>query len=177
MLVLEESKTQTREAIIIRWYEEVFPKVAAYIHRRGGDLEVAKEIFQEALVRYYEKLRSGEFQPVVSDGAYLMGMAKKLWLKHQAQSTNRESLEQVEITEENTAKPLTQKLLLHLKQSGERCMNLLQSFYYEKLSMNQVAERFGYTSERSATVQKYKCLEKVREEVKQKSLRYEDFLD
>jgi len=54
---------------------------------------------------------------------------------------------------------------------------LLRAFYYDKLSMSKIANRFGFSSERSATVQKYKCLEKVRDLVKEKSLSYEDFLE
>jgi hypothetical protein len=43
--------------------------------------------------------------------------------------------------------------------------------------MVKVAQLFGFSGERSATVQKYKCIEKVRETVKQKALTYEDFLE
>ncbi|MEP1096076.1 MAG: sigma-70 family RNA polymerase sigma factor [Cyclobacteriaceae bacterium] len=177
MLALEELSTCTRETAITKWYEEVFPLAAAYIQRRGGNLEEAKELFQEAIVLYYEKLMSGDVRHEVEDGAYLMGIVKKRWLKHRKQFGGNESLEHIDVTEERVQEPLTQKLLHYLKQSGERCMDLLQSFYYEKLTMKQMADRYGYTSERSATVQKYKCLEKVRDEIKQKSLSYEDFLD
>lgn len=177
MLVLDTLKAHTRETTIIRWYEEVFPLVAGYIQRKGGDIEDAKEVFQESIVLYYEKLRGGNFEPKAGDGAYLMGIAKKRWLKHCEKSSGKESLDFVELTEENIPKPLTQKLLRYLEKAGEKCMNLLQLFYYEKLTMKQVADRFGYTSERSATVQKYKCLAKVRDEVKRKSLSYDDFLD
>lgn len=177
MLVLEELKPVTRASTIFQWYEEVFPLAARHVQRKGGDLEAARDIFQEAVVIYYEKLLNENFETEVSDGAYLMGIVKKLWLKHCEKSLCTERLEYHEVSVEEIKKPLTQKLLLHLKQSGERCLDLLQSFYYEKLTMKQLANRFGYRSERSATVQKYKCLEKVRHEVKQKSLNYEDFLD
>jgi predicted DNA-binding protein YlxM (UPF0122 family) len=56
-------------------------------------------------------------------------------------------------------------------------MELLRAFYYDKLSMRKIAGQFDFNSERSATVQKYKCLEKVRDIVKEKSLTYEDFLE
>ncbi|WP_422360922.1 sigma-70 family RNA polymerase sigma factor [Reichenbachiella sp.] len=177
MLVLEKLTTRTREDTISQWYEKVFPKIAAYIKQRGGNLEVAKEVFQTAIVLYYEKLCGTNFQPLVSDGAYLMGISKKLWLKYQKKNALVESLDEIEITAEKDKTLSTRKLLLHLKQSGEKCMELLQSFYYEKLSMKQVADRYGYASERSATVKKYKCLEKVREGVKLKSLNYEDFFE
>lgn len=177
MVLLEERSIHTREETIMKWYEEVFPMAAMYIQRRDGNLDDAKEVFQDAIVLYYEKLRRGDFQAELGDEAYLMGIVKNRWLKYRDQLRFNESLDHIEVTEENIGKPLTQKLLHYLKQSGERCLDLLQSFYYEKLSMKQMSERYGYTSERSATVQKYKCLEKVREEIKQKSLSYEDFLD
>jgi len=55
-------------------------------------------------------------------------------------------------------------------------MDLLRSFYYDELPLNDIAETYGFSGIRSATVQKYKCLEKVRETVKEKALTYEDFL-
>lgn len=177
MLALEEVNTDTRTTIIIEWYETVFPAAAAYIRKRGGDFEEAKEIFQEAIVLYYEKISGGDFILEGNDQSYLMGMVKKLWLKRRERSHRYESLEHVDLTEEKEKRPMVKKLLHHLERAGERCMNLLQAFYYEKLSMQQISERFGYASERSATVQKFKCLEKVRDDVKQKSLSYEDFLD
>ncbi len=56
-------------------------------------------------------------------------------------------------------------------------MELLKSFYYDQLPLADAATLFGFSGVRSATVQKYKCLEKVRESIKEKSLIYEDFLD
>jgi hypothetical protein len=56
-------------------------------------------------------------------------------------------------------------------------MQLLSAFYYEKLDMETLAEQFGFSGPRSATVQKFKCLEKVKETVKEKSLRYEDIIE
>ncbi len=177
MLVIEELKADTREAVIIKCYEEVFPLAASHIQRMGGSLEEAKEVFQVAIVFYYEKLVHGDFQPEVGDVAYLMGIVKKQWLKYREKSKVHQNLENIEIIDVSDEKPLTKKLLHYLKLSGKRCMDLLQSFYYEKLTMRQMADQYGYTSERSATVQKYKCLEKVRDEIKLKSIQYEDFFE
>lgn len=177
MWALEEVKTDTREQTIRKWYEEVFPYAASYIQRKGGDLEAAKEVFQQAIVIYYEKQRNDEFQPERNDHSYLMGIVKMRWLVFRRKSMSFESLNYVEVNDAKEPKPLTKKLIAYLKQAGEKCMDLLQSYYYEKLTMEQLAERFGYASERSATVQKYKCLEKVRDEVKSKALSYEDFLE
>jgi len=56
-------------------------------------------------------------------------------------------------------------------------MDLLRSFYYDKMPLTTIASTYGYSGVRSATVQKYKCLEKVRETIKEKALAYEDFME
>lgn len=176
MTVVEEPDTLSRSETITEWYVEVFPLVAIYVQRKGGNLEEAKEIFQDAIVLYYEKLALSDFNPEKTDAAYLMGIAKNRWFKYCSERTFHEDPSQIDIAEEKEKEPITRKLMHFLRQSGEKCMDILQAFYYEKLTMIQVADRFGYMSERSATVQKYKCLEKVRDNVKLKSLSYEDFL-
>jgi hypothetical protein len=74
-------------------------------------------------------------------------------------------------------RPSESRVMHYLQTTGKKCMELLSAFYYDKLPMKQIAEVFGYAGERSVTVQKYKCLEKVRATVKQKALVYEDFVD
>lgn len=177
MSVIEEVRVQSRTETITAWYVQVFPLVAAYVQRKGGDMEDAREVFQEAVVLYYEKLVHSGFRPEENDEAYLLGIAKKRWLKHCSKRQHHESLKHVEMPEERDPKPIVQRLLNQLRQTGEKCLNVLQAFYYEKQTMKQIAHRFSYTSERSATVQKYKCLEKIRNQVKRKSLSYEDFID
>ena len=68
-------------------------------------------------------------------------------------------------------------VIANLETAGKKCMELLKVFYYDHLSVDNVATLFGYSSTHSATVAKYKCLEKVRETVKQNSLNYADFID
>ena len=177
MIVSDEVNVRTRISYITQWYIEVFPQVAAFVQKRGGDLEDAKEIFQETIISYYEKTIRSDFTPERSDQAYIFGIAKKKWLKYSSGKVRCEDIADIELVEDSKQVPLSDKIFLYLKRAGEKCMDLLQAFYYEKLTMRQLSERYGYTSERSATVQKYKCLEKVRNEVKNKSLSYEDFVD
>ena len=80
-----------------------------------------------------------------------------------------------EFAEEEALMPSTSRLLRYLEAAGKKCMDMLQAFYYDKQNMREIAEQFGLSGERSATVQKHKCLEKVRDKVKEKALTYEDF--
>jgi len=177
MPIIAKAPTKSRNAVITDWYTKVFPKACTYLHKKGADLETSKELFQQAIVIYYEKITSEHFEPRLSDEAYLMGIVKKLWLKYHNNVTQTDALETLEIRDGHPLEPAAHKLMAFLKSSGEKCMQLLQSYYYENLSMKQLGSRFGFRTERSATVQKFKCLEKVRNTVKEKALSYEDFLD
>ena len=177
MTITDEAVSVDREQVITDWYLTVFPSVAAYVRRKGGTLEETKEVFQEAILTYYEKRWSTDLEIQKTDQAYLFGIAKIKWLQYRANREQHEDLHGLQIASEASTAPASHKLLQCLQLTGRKCMDMLQAFYYEKLSMEQLAHRFGYSSERSATVQKYKCLEKVRDEVKSKSMTYEDFFE
>ena len=45
---------------------------------------------------------------------------------------------------------------------GEPCKTLIQDFYIHKKSMDEIAEKFGYTNADNAKTQKYKCLQRLK---------------
>ncbi len=165
-----------REGLLISLYQSTFPLIARFVSKRGGSLEQAKDIFQDALVVWYEKAEEAGGMPVRSEEGYIFGVAKRLWYKWLAEGSLSVPLESdfEDIADQH---PSSSKLLGVLESTGRKCMDLLKSFYYDKLSMAELKVQFGFSSSHSATVQKYKCLEKVRETVKEKSLSYEDFLE
>lgn len=173
------SEYSKREKALTTLYESVFPAAAKFISRRGGTFEQAKDIFQDALVIWYDKFNTDE-KAVHSEKAYLFGITKHLWYKKFATRKETTDLELIEAAgfEDNIDEELSApKLLQLLESAGRKCLDMLKAVYYDKLSMAELASGFGFRSEHSAAVQKYKCLEKVRETVKEKSLCYEDFLE
>jgi DNA-directed RNA polymerase specialized sigma24 family protein len=168
---------EEREKLFVSLYKNAFPTVARYVGKMGGTFDEAKDIFQDALVVYYEKSVECSFGLKTNEKAYLLGIAKHLWLKHHRYNSKLAPLNDLDIANEETAQASDKKILDFLQTAGKKCMDLLRSFYYDGLQLADAAELFGFSGVRSATVQKYKCLEKVRETVKQKALTYEDFLD
>lgn len=167
--------TEIREEMFTDLYLECFPGFARYVSKAGGSLDEARDAFQDALLSYYEKLVEGKVSPETNHPAYLVGIAKNLYLKSRRKNSRMEPLQGQEMVEEKVSEPVSERIMLYLRQAGKKCMDLLGAFYYDRLSMEDLADRFGYNSGRSATVGKYKCLEKVRETIKEKSLEYEDF--
>ncbi|MES2678979.1 MAG: sigma-70 family RNA polymerase sigma factor [Bacteroidota bacterium] len=168
----------TREDLFIHLYESAFPKVAGWMHQRGGTLEEAKDIFQDALVIYYEKKTGSGFSPDTGDVQYVNGIARHLWYKKFSENKNQTSLNphtQLKVVEEEPT--ISENLLKFVEASGKKCLELLTSFYYDHMNMKDLALKFGFSGERSATAQKYKCLEKVRTAIREKSLNKEDFYE
>ena len=174
---------EARTQLFIDLYQCAFPAVARFVSRRGGSLEEAQDIFQDTLVIYYEKTvaQASDLPPTVhSEIAYLLGIARHRWIKKYRRNAWEVSLEEGDAfswTDEKTETPSRRKLLGFLSVAGKKCMELLRAFYYDQRPLHEVADTFGYAGVRSATVQKYKCLEKVRTTVREKSLSYEDFLE
>lgn len=160
-----------REKAFEQLYEEAFPPVARFVSRMGGTFHDAKDIFQDALIVLYEKLIDEDVMIQVSAQAYVLGIAKHLWSRKFREQQKNISLNAMEkdiaIPNDFYGKPeLRTHLNRYLEMAGKKCMDMLQSFYYLKMSLQDIAEAFGYGSIRSATVQKFKCLEKVRQHVK-----------
>jgi RNA polymerase sigma factor (sigma-70 family) len=162
----------TTDASLERLYRESFPAVAKVVARLGGDLDAAKDIFHDALVIYLEKQRAHSLNIQTSPKTYLTGIAKILWIKrfnHEMRHTSFDDLpDEPEIPKDfyEVEQTTPRSLLSYLESAGRKCLELLQAFYYEQQSLQEITERFHYKTRHSATVQKYKCLEKVRNEIK-----------
>jgi DNA-directed RNA polymerase specialized sigma24 family protein len=170
----------SREKIFETLYFKAFPLVAAFVSRKNGSFQEAKDIFQDALVIFYESTMEKR-TAIASDEAYVLGIAKHLWIRKFNRDKSTVSLDDLELAitlpDDYFPSIQTNKLLAFLERAGNKCLDLLRAFYYDKQNMAQITNRFGFASERSATVQKFKCLEKVRDAVKEKAMNYEDFTE
>ncbi|WP_257657931.1 RNA polymerase sigma factor [Parapedobacter lycopersici] len=188
------SRTETRyecmadrQAVFMTLYKKCFPSVAHYIAKRGGTLDEAEDVFQDALLAFYEKTRESQLHLAQDEGAYVFGIARYLWKKRYHEHQRQTSLDELmagywEDQENEWSQPAEQQVVAQrvvrvLQAAGQQCMRLLTAFYYEKLDMVEIASRFGFSGARSATAQKFKCLQKVKQLVRQKSLQYEDFVE
>lgn len=169
-----------REQFFTELYEHVFPAVARFIRKQHGSIDDAKDVFHDALIIFYEKKVAGKLEISLTEEAYVFGIVKHLWAK-KTKDTRKILLSEeesfIDIAEDLETTPNANSVVAFLKLSGEKCMALLQAFYYDKKPLDHIKSTFGFSSVRSATVQKFKCLEKIRELVKNKSKQYEDFVE
>ncbi|MCB0564979.1 MAG: sigma-70 family RNA polymerase sigma factor [Phaeodactylibacter sp.] len=172
-----------REAAFEELYQSCFPRVAQLVKALGGNYDDARDIFQDALVILYEKAVVGRLEIQSSLSGYVVGIAKHLWLRQHRQDARLLTFSELEQEagipddwQQQVGKPQL-RLFRFLAAAGRKCMDILQAFYYQHMPLQEIAEEFGFANARSATVQKHKCLEKVREQVKEKNTSYEEVVE
>jgi RNA polymerase sigma factor (sigma-70 family) len=161
-------------------YERAFPAFARFASKMNASFDDARDIFHDALVIYYEKSVEDDGLIRLSPEGYVVGIAKHLWIRKYKRDRHKISLNERELSisvpSDFYATVNESKLLAFLERAGKRCLELLQKFYYEKTPLKTIAAALGYGTEHSAAVQKFKCIGKVRNAIKSKSMEYEDFL-
>lgn len=171
---ITRADTQLRLAEL---YEGTFPAVAKFVSKRGGSFEDAKDIFHDSLVIFCEKLAEEKLPLGVVEQRYLLGIAKHLWFRKAGEDNRKRRLDDLEETisiPEDYFDTSDNRLLSLLELTGRKCLELLRAFYYDNLGIREIANAFGFSSAHSASVQKFKCIGKMRETIQKKSLTYED---
>ncbi len=172
----------SRSKALDRLYKS-FPSIERFVVGNGGTNEEAKDIFQEGLVIFIQKASSPQFELTSAISTYLYSVCKYLWYDHLRKQKFRTDVQPEElnipssyehdvvdhVNKENKFKVLDDVFPL----LGDRCIELLKRFYYQKMSMKEIASDMGYNNDKIAKNQKYKCLEKARKLAQKKLTKVE----
>ena len=157
-------------------YRRYFPMVLHFVTTNSGSEDEAKDIYQEALIILYEKVRGGSFELHSLLKTYIYSVSRRLWLK-QLSYKSRFMVNDIETpaTDSAAVGQMNDDLNDHeerdrqfdlmsdsLDRLGEPCRTLLEDFYIRHLSMQDITEKFGYTNADNAKTQKYKCLMRLK---------------
>jgi len=151
-------------------YEDEFPKVVKLVINNSGSVDVAKDVFQDALVILIEKVYTKKLELTCTVSTYLYSICRFLWMD-QLRQNKREmplkdeySYNNAEITVagfENTP-DIYEHVNIAIETLGDPCKQLLECYYYKNLSWAEIASKLGYANAASARNQKYKCLERIK---------------
>ena len=153
-------------------YKKYYNIVLKFIVNNSGTQEAAQDIYQETIIVLYENVQKPGFELNCQLQTYIFSIAKRLWLKQLKKSSKtflfkedgENELVDVseEISEHLNKEVELDKLTQSLTELGEPCATLIKDFYVHKLSMDEIAEKFGYTNADNAKNQKYKCLQRLK---------------
>ena len=151
-------------------YLENFPVILRMVQQNNGSDDDAKDLFQEAMIILYEKVQQGDFDLYSKLKTFLYAVCRRLWLKKLQGNTwiglsdhLEETLPLEDTMEEHEKRDEQFRIMQRSMGSlGEPCKTLLADYYLHKRSMQDIAEKFGYTNAENAKNQKYKCLMRLK---------------
>lgn len=170
-LLLLKGLSNNESASVEVIYRDNYNMIQSFILNNNGSVDDARDIFQEAMVVLYEKSKDTTFSLNCQIKTYVYSICRRLWLKRLQQlnkfTTQVESLEEIIPVEEEIEeheKRNTDFTLMEISMSkiGEPCKSLLDAYYLQKKSMQDIAAEFGYTNADNAKTQKYKCLVRLK---------------
>lgn len=152
-------------------YKLHFPMISHFILSNSGTDDEAKDIYQEGVIVFYEKVKADTLELTCQIKTYLYSVCRRLWLKRLAEKgrfankvndpENYLTLED-DIPQQEENEKRFGVMDEALNQLGEPCKTLLEDYYIRMQNMQDITDRFGYTNTDTAKNQKYKCLQRLK---------------
>lgn len=162
-------------AALTTLYHENRTAIHSLVRKNGGGPPDADDILHEALIVLWQRVRTGRFELRARMGTFVYATARNLWLRRLARRRkeqvsdlagldmadhSRSPLNEMVDTERSTA---VRRCIADLP---DPCRSLLIAYYWEELSMNDLAIRFGLANAQTAKSKKYQCKEELRKLIK-----------
>lgn len=143
----------------------------------------AADVFQDAVITFYFNVKKGKLTTLTSTvKTYLFAIGKNLALK-KIRKDNRLVVDN-EVMEFNAnvayeelrveCSERQQLIAGCLQQLGDPCHSILRMFYFDRFSMDSIAQRLGYKNEHVVKSQKLRCLQRLRGMLEKKAVNNED---
>ena len=159
-------------------YKQYYYKVNAFVRKNSGTEEDVSDIFQEAIIVIYRKLKENDLLfENRSFETYLFSVCRLLWLKNlRTIKTEKEKIndslpfnEEVYDDDLNNVIEKNERYLLyqkHFRNISTDCQKILQMFF-DKVPIRQIAQVMGFKSEKYVKSRKFKCKDLLIERIKQ----------
>ncbi len=143
-------------------YRKHFRMMARLITRNSGSEEDAKDVFQDALIVFWEKARSGRFELSSKISTYLYSVCQNLWHKELSRKQRHTSqpidLADTPAPDNQERVAIVDKCLQQLKPD---CRQILMYYYFDQLPMTEIAQKMEFANADSAKTKKYKCKQEL----------------
>jgi RNA polymerase sigma factor (sigma-70 family) len=153
-------------------YEEYRAEFIHWISREFHcSLDDSKDIYQLTILIFYQNIKSGKLEHLVSSvKTYLFGIGKNVARENMRKAKRNTPINQEkwlkeylidepdEVPDENLF-AIAKKVLGNL---GQPCQQLVELFYYEKKSMEEISVKLNYKNADTAKNQKCKCMARLR---------------
>lgn len=160
---------ENSEAYIESLYKSCFHQVRGMILQNSGTVDDARDVFQEAVMVYYQKCREDNFKLTSNVCTYLFSIARNKWLKELSRSKKVERNENAinmavdKVSFDDDLIMQQQRLLsFYLTKLCEKCQNIIQ-LYFEGMDGESIAKQLQFSSYEYYRLAKKRCIDGLKE--------------
>lgn len=158
-------------------YKKYYRMMTKLVITNSGTEEEARDVYQDALIVFWQKARSGNLVMTAKMSTYIYSICQNLWRKELDRKKRLSNEEKDGSQSMDMDGPEREKIIAKcMDQLGDTCRKVLMYYYFDEMSMQEIAEKLGFANTDTAKTKKYKCKQKLDELVKAQYSE-QDFLD
>ena len=154
-------------------YEEYRTEFLQWVMREYQcSADDSKDIYQVTILIFQDNVKSGRLEHLVSSiKTYLFGIGKNLVKENMRKAKRHTPISQEKwlkdyLIDDTEASPVEEAVFNTarnaLEKLGQPCQKLIELFYYEKKSMEDISSILNYKNAETAKNQKCKCMARLR---------------
>lgn len=164
--ILEGLKTSDSN-VLEYVYKKYFPIVRFFVIKNSGTDEDAKDVFQEAIILIFKRLKDGTLDLTCAFKTYLYSVCRILWLRQLEKKkvrnevvTDNQVFVQLDDEIEGQAEQQEQFRIYqkHFQLLHKDCQEILQLFL-KKVPLKEIAQKMNIKSDKYLKKRKYDCKE------------------
>jgi RNA polymerase sigma factor (sigma-70 family) len=146
-------------------YLTYFPIIEGFVIHHSGSRDQAKDVFQEAMIIVYKRIKKGDLELTCKFGTYLYAICKNVWIQERKKyllHTEKLSHQPLVVNDPGPEDdPLMQEYLdelfnKHFNQLSDDCRKILNMFFNNH-SVDEIRKAMNYKDLHHAADRKYRC--------------------
>jgi RNA polymerase sigma factor (sigma-70 family) len=158
-------------------YQKYYRMMTNLVIKNSGTEDEAKDVFQDALIVFWQKVSRKELVLTSKISTYVYSVCWNLWRKELDRKKRLSSEEKDGASFPEHDKIERIKAIRDcVSKLGEVCQKVLTYYYFDGMSMKEIALKLGFSNSDTAKTKKYKCKKEL-DKVVTSIYKAEDFLD
>jgi len=167
-ILIDSFKKEDRR-VLLDIYKTYFPQVRHYILSNSGNSFDAEDIFQDALILIYIKIRKNTFYLTSSFGTYINSVVRFLWLKKLEEKSKyfgssmrfvEDIPDEADFIEDYIRLEKRKLILEHFAELNDECRKILD-LYIKATAISRITALMGYSSDQYTKNRRTNCKDKL----------------
>ncbi|MBV6643949.1 MAG: sigma-70 family RNA polymerase sigma factor [Cyclobacteriaceae bacterium] len=157
------------ERVLDYLYKKYYRMMNKIVLSNNGTEEEAQDVYQEALIAFWQKAASGKLVLTSKISTYLYSICQNQWRK-ELDRKSRLSREEKDGNEyQSYEEDETFRIVMQcIGELGDPCKSLLTYYYFDGMSMTDIAKKLNFANQDTAKTKKYKCKKRLDSLIKQR---------